>query len=330
MEKWVSRMKIVFMGTPEFAVPGLRALFSSQAKALGIEVVGIYTQPDRPVGRGMEISESPVKAWAIQNAKGVPIFQPEKLSVPGEFEKLSALKPDLITVVAFGQILKQEVLSLPRLGCINVHSSLLPRWRGAAPIQWAILGGDKETGVSVQKMVLKLDEGDVIHSVKTPVSDSETATSLHDRLKDLGARALFETIEMIEASARKKVPLVTQAQDPKLATYAKKLTKDMQWLDPKKGAIELDREIRALNPWPGTSVKAEGEGRLRIHKAKLWADLAGQSATLFERSGMLLLGCGGGSLEILEIQKEGQKRLTSAQFMQGLKGQGKSLPLRLG
>lgn len=186
------------MGTPDFAVPALEAV------SRDFDVVGVYCQPDRPVGRGLELKVPPVKAKALE--LGLPVFQPEKLSLPGEFEKLAALKPDVIAVVAFGQILRQNVLDLPHLGCVNVHASLLPRWRGAAPIQWAILAGDAETGVCTQKMVLKLDAGDVLLSEKTPISAHETAQSLHDRLSQMGARSLVRTLECLASEGLQGAP----------------------------------------------------------------------------------------------------------------------------
>src|SRR4051812_6098264 len=180
-------LRVVFMGTPEFAVGALDAIHKAY------EVVGVYTQPDRPVGRGLGLRPSPVKTGALE--KGLPIFQPEKLSLPGEFERLQAFKPDLIVVVAYGQILKRNVLELPRLGCVNIHSSLLPRWRGAAPIQWAILGGDTESGVTTMHLVEKLDAGDILLQAKTPISSEDTASSLHDRLAALGAELILPTLQ---------------------------------------------------------------------------------------------------------------------------------------
>jgi len=237
-----SKIRAVFMGTPEFAVPALEIAHQL------CDVVAVYSQPDRPVGRGLELKAPPVKQKALE--LGLPVFQPERLSHPGEFERLADLKPELIIVVAFGQILRQNVLDLPRLGCVNVHSSLLPRWRGAAPIQWAILAGDSETGVSAQKMVMKLDAGDVLCTIKTPISTEETAQSLHDRLSKMGAEVLAQTIEELLAGRLQAVP-----QDESQVTVASKLTKEMEKLDPSKSVAELDRQVRALTPWPGTSVQ---------------------------------------------------------------------------
>ena len=175
-------LRVVFMGTPEFAVKALDGIAREH------QVLGVYTQPDKPSGRGLGVTASAVKKRTLD--LGLPVYQPEKLSLPGEFEKLAALKPDIIVVVAYGQILKKNVLELPRLGCINIHSSLLPRWRGAAPIQWAILGGDPESGVSTMRLVEKLDAGDVLMQAQTPISDADTAGSLHDRLAVMGAELI--------------------------------------------------------------------------------------------------------------------------------------------
>ncbi|MGZ3709786.1 MAG: methionyl-tRNA formyltransferase, partial [Bdellovibrionota bacterium] len=216
------KLRVVFMGTPEFAVGALDAVHRTH------EIVGVYTQPDRPVGRGLEMRASPVKARAV--ALGLPVSQPEKLSLPGEFEKLQALSPDVIVVVAYGQILRKNVLELPRLGCVNIHSSLLPRWRGAAPIQWAILGGDAESGVSTMHLVEKLDAGEVLLQARTPLAEHETAGTLHDRLAAMGAELIVPTLNGLAEGS-----LQGQVQDESKVTYASKLTKEMEWL---QGASE--------------------------------------------------------------------------------------------
>jgi methionyl-tRNA formyltransferase len=296
------------MGTPDFAVPALEAL------ARSCEVVGVYCQPDRPVGRGMELKAPPVKVAA--EALGVPVFQPEKLSAPGEFEKLSALRPDVIAVVAFGQILRQEVLDLPRLGCVNVHSSLLPRWRGAAPIQWAILAGDSETGVCTQKMVFKLDAGDVLLREKTPISQDETAQSLHDRLSQMGAGLLVRTIEGLSSGQIRGQP-----QDDSQVTVASKLTKEMERLDPAKSVRELDCQVRALSPWPGTSVRLLPSGeRLKIRKALPRLEVRTRPGQLFEVAGRLFIGARDGCLEVLEVQPEGKRALSASDYLNGMRG----------
>ena len=307
--------RVVFMGTPEFAVPCLEKLHSQYS------VVGVYTQPDKPLGRGLEWSASPVKKKAV--ALGIPVFQPEKLSLPGEYEKLQSLRPDVIVVAAYGQILKQNVLDLPRLGCVNVHSSLLPRWRGAAPIQWAILGGDRETGITTMKMVAKLDAGDILLEKKTLIDAHETAQTLHDRLAAFGAEMMIPTLEGLDTGTLKARP-----QDESGVTVATKLTKDMEWLDPLTDTAEtLDRRIRALNPWPGTRILL-GE-RLKIKKAQVRQDIQGRPGDVFERAGMVLLGCKDGSLELLQVQWDGKKEVDAAGFLNGLRGRKQELPLRV-
>ncbi|MEK6580245.1 MAG: methionyl-tRNA formyltransferase [Bdellovibrionota bacterium] len=310
-------LRVVFMGTPEFAVKALDGIAREH------QVLGVYTQPDKPSGRGLGVTASAVKKRTLD--LGLPVYQPEKLSLPGEFEKLAALKPDIIVVVAYGQILKKNVLELPRLGCINIHSSLLPRWRGAAPIQWAILGGDPESGVSTMRLVEKLDAGDVLMQAQTPISDADTAGSLHDRLAVMGAELISKTLSALEKSTLKG-----QVQDESQVTYASKLTKEMEFLDPALSAQDLDRRVRALNPWPGTSlfVKLGGETqRLRIKQAKVRADITVEPGKISERAGMLLLGTKQGALELLKFQWDGKKEIDPMSFVNGLKGRGEKLPL---
>jgi methionyl-tRNA formyltransferase len=307
-------LRVVFMGTPEFSVPALEAIHAVH------QIVGVYTQPDKPVGRGLELRASAVKSKALE--LGLPIFQPQKLTLPGEFEKLQALQPDVIVVVAYGQILKTQVLQLPPLGCINIHSSLLPRWRGAAPIQWAILSGDTVSGVSTMHLVEKLDAGDVLLQAQTPLSPLETAGSLHDRLAKMGAELILPTLQGLRDGT-----LQGKVQDESQVTYAGKLTKEMEWLNPNEPAEALDRRIRALNPWPGTSLNL-GE-RLKVKKAQLRKDLQGPVGAVYERSGMLLLGTPQGSIELQRVQWDGKKEVDAAGFMNGLKGKGATLPLQV-
>ncbi len=317
-----SKLRVVFMGTPDFAVPALEAVHSVA------EIVAVYTQPDRQVGRGLEFRPTPVKSKAL--ALGLTtIQQPEKLTLPGEFEKLVAYKPDVIVVVAFGQILKTNVLQLPRLGCINIHSSLLPRWRGAAPIQWALLGGDSETGVSTMHLVEKLDAGAVLLQSKTPVSAEDTAGAIHDRLAKMGAELIIPTLKGLADGTLKGAE-----QDESRVTYASKLSKEMEWLEPSETAEALDRRVRALNPWPGTSLMVEmapgAWERLKIKKVSPRHDIQGPFGQIFERSGMLLFGTSQGSLELRAVQWEGKKEVDAAGLLNGLRGRGKSLPLATG
>jgi len=306
-------LRVVFMGTPEFAVSPLQAVHKHH------RVVGVYTQPDRSVGRGLQIKFSAVKAEAFK--LGLPVFQPEKLTLPGEFEKLQTLSPDVIVVVAYGQILKKNVLELPRLGCVNIHSSLLPRWRGAAPIQWAILGGDAESGISTMKLVEKLDAGAVYEEARTKISLEDTSQTLHDRLMGMGAEIILTTLAGLEAGT-----IRAREQDETRVTYASKLSKEMEWLDPSLSARELDLRVRALNPWPGTSIWLEAQ-RLKIKRVKIRADISAMPGLVFEKAGMVLLGCAEGSLELMTMQWEGKKEVDAGTFLNGLKGRGKSLPL---
>lgn len=306
-------LRVVFMGTPDFAVPALRAVAKHH------EIVCVYSQNDKPVGRGLELRPTPVKAAALE--LGLPVHQPEKLTPPEEVARLRALAPDVIVVVAYGKILRREVLELPRLGCVNIHSSLLPRWRGASPIQTAILAGDSVSGVTTMLMAEGLDSGDLLLQATTPISAEDTATTLHDRLADLGAQLILPTLSGLQRNDLKGIP-----QDDAGVTFAPKLTKEMEHLDPTKPAVELDRRIRALNPWPGTSGQVGGQ-RLKIKRARLHAGLQGPAGQLFERAGMLLLGTPQGSLEILNLQWEGKKEVDAAGFLNGLRGAGRQLPL---
>jgi methionyl-tRNA formyltransferase len=309
-------MRAVFMGTPEFAVPALAAVHGV------CEIAAVYTQPDRPVGRGLGVQGPPVKRKALE--LGLEVRQPEKLTLPGEFERLAALRPDVIVVVAYGQILKKNVLDLPPLGCVNIHSSLLPRWRGAAPIQWAILSGDAETGITTMKIAEKLDSGDILLQARTPIGPEDTASTVHDRLMDLGAELVVRTLSGLEAGSLRSFP-----QDESKATYASRLTKEMERLDAGSETAEaLDRRIRALNPWPGTSVRAGGE-RLKIRQARLRRDISGAPGRIFEKAGMVLLSAREGSLELLRLQWDGKKEVDPAGFLNGLRGRGQALPLEL-
>lgn len=309
-------LRVVFMGTPDFAVPALEVI---HAHSGDFWVAGVYTQPDKPVGRGLELRPTPVKTKALEY--GLKIFQPEKLSLPGEYEKLQALAPDVIVVVAYGQILRKNVLDLPRLGCVNIHSSLLPRWRGAAPIQWAILGGDAESGITTMKLVEKLDAGDILLQARTPVAPTDTAGTLHDRLARMGAELIVPTLRGLADGSLRGI-----SQDDSKVTYASKLTKEMEFLDPSETAELLERRVRALNPWPGTSLMVGGQ-RLKVKRAVLRADIDGGAGKIFERAGMLLLGTSRGSLELLNVQWEGKKEVDAAGFINGLRGRGQSFPL---
>lgn len=311
------------MGTPSFSVPALERIHAAH------DVLAVYTQPDKPVGRGLEVRFSAVKERAL--SLGLEVRQPEKLTLPGEYEKLAELKPDVIVVVAYGQILRQNALDLPRIACINIHSSLLPRWRGAAPIHHAILAGDPVTGVTTMKMVRELDAGDVYEQVKTEIGEREGVGSLHDRLAVLGGDLILTTIAGLAAGTLRGVP-----QDPAKVTIASKLTKEMEALDPALSAVELDRRVRALNPWPGTSFAIEFERngvptaeRVKVRQTRPHPTLTAVPGMIQERAGMLILGTARGALEIQRIQPEGKKEMDAAAFINGLKGRGIGLPLRV-
>ena len=309
-------MRIVFAGTPDFAVPCLRAAAARN------EVVAVYPQPDRPAGRGRGLTPSPVKREAI--ARGIPVLQPENFKAQASRDALAALQPDVMVVVAYGLILPQSVLDIPEHGCWNVHASLLPRWRGAAPIQAAILAGDKESGVTTMRIIEKLDAGDILLQEKTPLAADETAGSLHDRLAAMGAALLVKTVRGLSDGA-----LPAHTQEESLATCAPKLTKEMEWLDPSRPVAELYRKIRALDPWPGTSVWVEGEGRLKIRGAVPCAGVPVRPGRIFDHAGVIVLGAADGGIEILKAQWDGGKAVGPAEFLNGLRGRGKKLPLGL-
>lgn len=251
----MSSLKVVFAGTPEFASGVLQALLDSSH-----QVIACYTQPDRPAGRGRKLSPSPVKALAQQH--GIPVFQPLNFKQAEDVATLQALQADLMVVVAYGLILPQAVLDAPRLGCVNVHASILPRWRGAAPIQRAIAAGDSESGVTLMQMDKGLDTGAMLYKVFTPIQPDDTGGSLHDRLAQLGAKALVDTLDRL-ADGR----LQPETQDHALATYAHKLTKDEARLDWNRPATELHNLIRAFNPWPVCHTTLDGE-TVRIWQAE--------------------------------------------------------------
>ena len=260
-------MKIIFMGTPDFAAINLEYIYRA-----GHELVAVVSQPDKPIGRHSELKPTDVKRKALE--LGISeILQPQKASDPEFIARIRELKPDVIVVTAYGRILKKELLDIPKYGCINVHASLLPRWRGAAPIQWSIIEGDRETGVTAMQMSEGLDTGDILLSRKlTPAAD-ETGGSLFDKLATLGGELICDTLKALEEGTLKPVP-----QDDKLATYAKQLTKDMGNIDWSKDAVSIERLIRGLYPWPGTYTYCNGR-MLKIHKAALASEDVSQYAS---------------------------------------------------
>ena len=297
-------MRTVFAGTPEFAVPSLRA-----AAARG-EVVAVYTQPDRPAGRGRALAASPVKREAV--ARGIPVFQPQTLRDAAAREQLRALQPDLMVVVAYGLILPRAVLEIPRFGCWNVHASLLPRWRGAAPIQRAIEAGDTRSGVCLMQMEAGLDTGPVLLERRTPIGAEETGGQLHDRLAELGAQVLADGLGLLRAGIRP----VPRPQPEEGVTYAHKLDKAEARLDWSRPAAELARTVRAFHPWPVAEARVAGE-RLRIHAATaLDLDHAAAPGTLLgaSREG-IDIACGQGVLRLRTVQRDGGRAITAADWL---------------
>ncbi|PWB51062.1 MAG: methionyl-tRNA formyltransferase [Nitrosomonadales bacterium] len=297
-------MKLIFAGTPDFAAEALQALLHA-----GHEVALVLTQPDRPAGRGMSLTMSPVKQLALAN--GLKVLQPNSLKQAEIQEQLKAVQADAMIVAAYGLILPREVLAIPRLGCLNIHASLLPRWRGAAPIQRAILAGDSETGITIMQMDAGLDTGPMLSRFPLAVGDRETAQTLHDKLAALGAEAIVSTLERL-----RKETLPGQIQDDSQATYAAKLSKAEARLDWRLPARELERAVRAYNPFPVAQGAFKGEvWRIWQAAAREESGPAGEILRA-DRDG-LLVGCGQGALLLQEVQKAGGKRLSAAQFLQG-------------
>lgn len=295
--------RIAFAGTPEFALPPLHALVKS-----GYPVVGVLTQPDRPKGRGLKLTASPVKQAAV--AYGLPVAQPETLKTEESRAELTSWRPDVLVVVAYGLILPRAVLELPRLGCINIHASLLPRWRGAAPIQRAILAGDAETGVSIMQMDAGLDTGPVLLQKRLPIEERDTAGSLHDKLAAMGAEALLEALEGLVRGELQPRPQPSEG-----VTYAAKIEKREALIDWHRGAEEIDRLVRAFNPWPIAETRLNGE-QLRIFSARVErsepAAAPGQIVEL--RDDALIVRCGRGSLGITQLQRAGRKPMSARDF----------------
>lgn len=297
-------LKIIFAGTPEFAAKTLKALLDSEH-----EVVAVYTQPDRPAGRGRKLTASPVKELALEH--DLPVIQPVSLKDPETQRELANWKADLMVVVAYGLILPEAVLTTPRLGCVNVHASLLPRWRGAAPIQRAILAGDKQTGITIMQMDQGLDTGDMLHRVSCPIDPGETAQILHDKLADLGASALLETLPGLADGS-----IQPQPQDENLATYAEKLQKAEAELDWQESAETLAHKVWGLNSWPVAFTRL-GAQNLRIWQAipldQQAEGVPGEVIT--ESRDGIDVKTGDGILRLLQVQLPGGKPLNAEQFL---------------
>jgi methionyl-tRNA formyltransferase len=310
-------MRVVFMGTPEFSLPALRSLIANT------EVCAVYTQPDKPVGRGLQLQPSPVKKLALEHS--IPVFTPVKVSVPDEVARLVAYQADFIVVVAYGQILKLPVIEACKYGCINIHSSLLPRWRGAAPIHRAFLAGDEVSGVTTMMIAPKLDAGDMLLQESTPITAEDTVSSLHDRLAELGGKLILPTLHGLRDGTLKR-----EVQDELKVTYAKKLTKEESHLDWSQSAVQVDLQVRGLNPWPGVIVETTSGLKLKLKQGSVLSK-EGSSAVgkIQVQTGKLVMNCGAGTYEILELQEEGKKSVKSSDFMNGLKNRNLEMPMQL-
>ena len=300
-------MRVVFMGTPDIAATCLEKIIAD-----GFEVVGAYCQPDRPKGRGMKMVFPPVKEVAL--AHGIPVFQPENFRGEETVEQLKALKPDVCAVVAYGRILPQRVLDVPALGCVNIHASILPQYRGSAPYQWAVLDGLTETGVSAQKMVWEMDAGDVIDVARTPIGENETAGELLDRLAVLGAELLSNTLTKYEQGN-----VTAVAQDSAKISFAPMLDKTMCPIDWSKSAREIHNKVRGLHPWPVATAEIGGT-KFKIHETRLvegTSSKAPGTPVELNKKGLRMV-CGDGAIiEIRQLQAEGGKRMAAPDYFRG-------------
>lgn len=300
-------MRILFMGTPEFAVPSLKALVEA-----GHDLCGVFTQPDKPKNRGMKMMFPPVKEYALR--QGIPVFQPEKLRDGTALAQIEALAPELIVVAAYGRILPDEILVCPPKGCINVHSSLLPKFRGAAPINWAILAGEKETGVTIMHMAHDLDAGDIILQSATAIDPNETAGELYARLAEMGGELVTKAVEAIADGSAKRVP-----QEHEKMTLAPMLSREMSPMDFSRTAQELHDQVRGLLPWPCATTELDGI-RCKVLKTVVCAESTGKApgqVTQADKKG-LKIACGGGTvLELVTIQPDGKKAMEAKAFLLG-------------
>ena len=302
-------MRIVFMGTPDFAAASLQKLLDEH-----FDVVGVFTQPDRPRGRGMELQPSPVKALAL--SAGIPVFQPEKMRDGAALRQIESLRPDILVVVAYGRILPDEILAAAPLGAVNVHGSLLPKYRGAAPIQWAVLNGDRVTGVSTMYLAHEMDTGDVIYTEETEIGEFETSGELFDRLKDMGAALLVKTLRDIEAGIAPRTP-----QNHAEASYVKMLDKSICPIDWNKSPREIVKHIYGLQPWPVATMELEGKS-YRVFSAAYTGRKSTKAPGSLIAAGEegLEFVCGNGeTLLVTELQAPGKKRMPVSDFLRGHK-----------
>lgn len=301
-------MRIVFMGTPDFAVGSLQALCESGKH----EILAVVTQPDRPKGRGNKLLQTPVKEYAL--AQGLTVYQPQKVKTPEFVELLHELQPELIVVAAFGQFLSKEILELPKYGCINVHASLLPKYRGAAPIQYAIIKGEKESGVTIMQMDIGMDTGAMLDKVVVPIEENTTMGELHDALREQGAALLLAVIDKIATGTA-----VAEPQDNEQATYATLLDRSMEHIDWSKTAQEVHNLIRGFNPAPSTFTKLPNGKSLKIWGSKMTDKSSAAAAGTVIETGKhsFFVACGEGVLEITEVQPESKKRMPAQVFLNG-------------
>ena len=300
-------MRIVFMGTPDFASASLKKLIDEK-----FDVVGVFTQPDKPKGRGMELCASPVKELALEN--NLPVFQPVKMRDGTALAQIKALEPDILVVVAYGRILPDDILAVPKYGAINVHGSLLPKYRGAAPIQWAVLNGDKVTGVTTMYLASEMDTGDIIYTDETEIGEYETSGELFDRLKDMGAELLVKTLRDIDAGAAPRTP-----QDHSKASYVTMLDKSICPIDWNKTPREVLKHIYGLQPWPVATMELEGK-TVRVFAAKYTDGKTEKTpgAVVSADNGGLEIACAGGeTLLITELQAPGKKRMGAEDYLRG-------------
>ena len=300
-------MRIVFMGTPDFAVPSLERLIAD-----GHDIAAVYTQPDKPKNRGMKLTPSPVKEVAL--AHQIPVVQPQKIREEGVLETLAAFQPELIVVVAYGKLLPKALIDLPPKGCINVHSSLLPKYRGAAPINWAVINGESETGVTIMDIAEALDAGDILSQAATPIDPNESVETLHDRLAVMGAELLSRTVVSIADGTARRTP-----QDESQFTYAPMLGRELSPIDWSRSAREIHNQIRGLTPWPATTMELSGS-TFKVYTAEETGETTGKPAgTLVgtDKRG-ICMACGDGHvLRILEIQAPGKKRMKAPDYLRG-------------
>ena len=297
-------MRVVFMGTPDIAATCLKRILAD-----GFQVVGVYTQPDRPKGRGMKLTASPVKEVALD--AGIPVFQPENFREEETVEALRALKPDICAVVAYGRILPQKVLDVPTLGCINIHASLLPKYRGSAPYQWAVLNGEKETGVTAMYLCREMDAGDMIDRVTTPIGENETAGEVLDRLALLGAGLLSKTLDRFQAG-----PVAGEKQDESLVSYAPMLDKSLCPIDFHRTAQQVHDQVRGLQPWPVATMELQGK-HFKVHETRIAAGKGKPGEILGLTKTGLVIACGEGAVEIRSLQAEGGKRMNAPDYFRG-------------